>query len=38
MAKITNDIIKKIFKGTSTEGIGLQRKCLNVECYLKAFR
>lgn len=38
MAKIINDIIKKIFKDTSTEGVGLQRKCLNVEYYLKAFR
>lgn len=37
MAKITNDIIKKIFKGTSTEGIGLQRKMLECRVLSKSF-
>ena len=37
MAKIINDIIKKIFKGTSTEGIGLQRKMLECRVLSKSF-
>ena len=37
MARITNDIIKKIFKDTSTEGIGLQRKMLECRVLSKSF-
>ena len=37
MARITNDIIKKIFKNTSTEGIGLQRKMLECRVLSKSF-
>ena len=37
MAKITNDMIKKIFKDTSTEGIGLQRKMLECRVLSKSF-
>lgn len=37
MAKIINDIIKKIFKDTSTEGIGLQRKMLECRVLSKSF-
>ena len=37
MVKITNDIIKKIFKDTSTEGIGLQRKMLECRVLSKSF-
>lgn len=37
MAKITNGIIKKIFKDTSTEGIGLQRKMLECRVLSKSF-
>lgn len=37
MAKIINDIIKKIFKDTSTEGVGLQRKMLECRILSKSF-
>lgn len=37
MARITNDIIKKIFKDTSTEGISLQRKMLECRVLSKSF-
>lgn len=37
MARITNDIIKKIFKDTSTEGIGLQRRMLECRVLSKSF-
>ena len=37
MTKIINDIIKKIFKDTSTEGIGLQRKMLECRVLSKSF-
>ena len=37
MARITNGIIKKIFKDTSTEDIGLQRKMLECRILSKSF-
>ena len=37
MTKIINDILKKIFKGTSTEDIGLQRKMLECRVLSKSF-
>ena len=37
MARITNGIIKKIFKDTSTEDIGLQRKMLECRVLSKSF-
>ena len=37
MAKIINDIIKKIFKDTSTEGVDLKRKMLECRVLSKSF-